>query len=319
VAFDGALALRDAGRMDHALEPSPIGSRAATTRQGSAAGAGAAAWRLSLLVAALMSIQSAASVLVPAVYRDTGWITAAWFGNDLVTLVVAVPLLLWALYAVRRGSLRAELIWYAMLGYAVYNYAYYLFGAALNAFFPVYAALFFLPAFALILALGRADVSALASSFAASTPRSWVAAYMLFTGVGLAIAWIGQWAAYLLAGTVPNIGVDAFQLVAAMDLTFMVPWFVVGAVLLLRGAAWGYVVAPIIIVKGAAYTLVLATTSTVAGLRGVEGSFEQVPIWAAWTLLGFLAAWGLFANVRTAPPHRAGRKHLAADLPIDPA
>jgi hypothetical protein len=271
---------------------------AAATDAGREVAAPATAWRLSLGIAALMAIQSAVGVLVPSVYRDTGWVTAAWFGNDLVTLVVAVPLLLGALYAARRGSLLGELLWYAMLGYAVYNYAYYLFGASLNAFFPVYVALFFLPAFALILALGSVNAASIAARFAASTPRRWIAGYMLFTGVGLTFAWIGQWAAYLLTGAVPNIGVDGFQLVAAMDLTFMVPWFVIGAVLLLRRAPWGYLVAPIIIIKGATYTLVLATTSTVAGLRGVEGTLEQVPIWVAWTLIGALAGWGLFANVR---------------------
>jgi hypothetical protein len=273
-------------------------SSAAAARAGSDAGTRATAWRLSLVIVTLMAIQSAVGVLDPAVYRDTGWVTAAWFGNDLVTLVVAAPLLLWALFAFRRGSLRAELIWYAMLGYAVYNYAYYLFGAALNAFFPVYAALFVLPVLALILALGRVDADAIARRFAPSTPRRSIAGYMLFTGIGLTFAWTAQWAAYVLAGKIPSIGVEPFQLVAAMDLTFMVPWFVVGAVLLLRRSTWGFLVAPIIILKGATYTLVLTTTSTVAGIRGVEGSFEQVPIWAAWTLLGLLAAWGLLGNLR---------------------
>jgi hypothetical protein len=57
-------------------------------------------------------------------------------------------------------------------------------------------------------------------------------------------------------------------------------------------------VAPIIIIKGATYTLVLTATSTVAGIRGVEGSFDQIPIWAGATLLGLLAAWGLLGNLR---------------------
>jgi crotonobetainyl-CoA:carnitine CoA-transferase CaiB-like acyl-CoA transferase len=81
-------------------------------------------------VAALMAVQSAAGVLVPSVDRDTGCVTAAWYGNDVVTALVAVPLLVGSLLAVRRGSLRGQLVWYAMLGCAVYNYAYYLFGAA---------------------------------------------------------------------------------------------------------------------------------------------------------------------------------------------
>jgi hypothetical protein len=204
------------------------------------------------------------------------------------------------LYATRGGSVRAELVWYAMLVYAVYNYAYYLFGAALNAFFPVYAALFALPVFALILALGRIDADAVASRFAPSTHRRWIAAYMLFTGIGLTFAWTAQWAAYVFAGTIPSIGVEPFQLVAAMDLTFMAPWFVVGALLLLRRSAWAFLVAPIIVMKGATYTLVLTTTSAVAALRGVEGSVAQIPIWAAWTALGALATWGLLGSLRTA-------------------
>jgi hypothetical protein len=258
----------------------------------------ALAWRISWIVAGLMAVQSGVGVIAPSVYRDTGWVTAAWYGNDLVTLLVAVPLLAWSLVATRRGSFRAELVWYAMLGYAVYNYAYYLFGAALNAFFPAYAALFTLPVIALILALGRIDADVVASRFAPSTPRRWIAAYMLFTGIGLAVAWTAQWAAYVWAGTVPSIGVEPFQLVAAMDLTFMVPWFIVGAILLLRGSAWGFLVAPIIIAKGATYTLVLTTASAVAALRGVEGTLEQIPVWAAWTLVGAAASWALLGSIR---------------------
>jgi hypothetical protein len=257
-----------------------------------------AAFRLSILVAGLMAFQSALGLLVPSLYRDTGWVTAAWYGNDLVTLIVAVPLLAWSLAATRRGSPRAELLWYSMLGYAVYNYAYYLFGAALNWFFPLYVALFSLPVIGLVLALGNLDARAVAGWFAPRPPVRWIGGYMLFIGVGLTIAWTAQWAMFLAAGTEPSIGVGAFQLVAAMDLSFMVPWFVLGAVLLLRHAPWGYVVAPIILVKGATYTLVLTATSTMAALRGVEGTVEQIPVWALWTAVGGIAAWALLRNVR---------------------
>lgn len=258
-------------------------------------------WSLSAIVAGLMAIQSAVGLLVPTIYRDAGWVTAAWYGNDLVTLLVAVPVLIWALRAVRRGSRRAELVWYAMLGYSVYNYAYYLFGARLNWFFPVYVILFILPIFALILAVGRLDARAVAAWFSERTPIRWIGGYMLFTGVGLVLAWTTQWASFMLTGTTPDIGEEAFRLIAAMDLTFMVPWLLVGAVLLMRRRPWGYVISSIIITKGATYTLVLTVTSTVAALRGVEGTLEQIPIWAAWTLAGALALWGLLANLRPLP------------------
>lgn len=256
-------------------------------------------WRLSILVAALMAIQSGVGVLVPSVYRDTGWVTAAWYGNDIVTLVVAVPLLAWSLLAARR-SLLAELVWYAMLAYGLYNYGYYLFGAKLNWFFPLYVVLFVSSMVALLLALGRLDAPAVADAFADKTPTKLIGGYMLFTGLGLTFAWIAQWANSMLTGSTPNIGEEAFKLVASMDLSFVVPWFIIGAVLLVRHRPWGYVIASIVTIKGATYTLVLTATSAVAALRGVEGSLEQIPIWGVWTLVGVLAFWGLVRNIRTA-------------------
>jgi hypothetical protein len=244
-----------------------------------------------------MALQAGVGLANPSLYRDEDWVMAAWFGNDLVTLLVAVPLLVWSLLRVKTGSRRAELVWYSMLGYSVYNYAYYLFGATLNWLFPLYVVLFTLPMVTLILALGRLDADAVAGDFRSDTPRRWVGGYMLFTGVGLTLAWLGQWAAFMATGTPPDIGQEAFRLIAAMDLSFMVPWFLLGSVLLIKRRPWGFVIAPIIVMKGATYTLVLTASSTVAALRGIEGTASQVPVWAAWTLLGGLALWGLLRSV----------------------
>ena len=219
------------------------------------------AWGLSVGVAALMLLQSAAGVVFPELYRDIGWVTAAWYGNDLVTALVAVPLMVWSLMAVQRGSRRAELVWYSMLGYCVYNYAYYLFGAQLNWFFPIYVVLFAMPVFVLILTLARINAVQIASEFSQKTPVKWISCYMLFTGIGLAIAWTAQWLSFMITGAVPDVGEEGLKLIASLDLSFMVPWFVLGAVLLMRRKPWGYIVATIVTLKGATYTLVLTVTS----------------------------------------------------------
>lgn len=51
-----------------------------------------------------------------------------------------------------------------------------------------------------------------------------------------------------------------------------------------------------------AYTLVLTATSIVAASRDIAGTAEQIPIWAAWTVLGTLAAAGLVSHVRAERP-----------------
>jgi hypothetical protein len=246
-----------------------------------------------------MTVASLAGLLWEGLYRDAEWAKAAWFGNDLVTLFVAVPLLVTALLLARRGSRRGELLWYAMLGYAVYNYAFYLFGARMNELFLLYAALFVLPVTALALALCRLDADAVAADFSPRTPVRWVSVYMIFTGAGLAVAWTAQWAAWVFQGVEPAIGEEAFALIAALDLTFMVPYFLLGAMLLWRRHPWGYVLASIMNVKGATYTLVLMVGSAVGATRGIEGSAEQIPVWGVWTLLGLAATLALLAGVRS--------------------
>lgn len=48
---------------------------------------------LAAALAVLMVVQSSLGLLFQRQYRDVEWIKATWFGNDWVTLVVAVPLL----------------------------------------------------------------------------------------------------------------------------------------------------------------------------------------------------------------------------------
>lgn len=253
--------------------------------------------RLSWMLAALMGVQAGVGLAFPAIYRDAAWIRAAWFGCDVVTLVAGVPLIIGGLLAMRGGSVRGELCWLAGLGYGIYDYAYFALGARIGLFFPLFVGLFVGCTWTLVLALASADVSSMAARFGPRTPARTVAGYMVFTGIGLAIAWLAQWAGYVFAGVVPSIGEEAFRLVAAMDLGLMVPPFLIGAALLWRRSAWGYVIAVITITQGAAYTAGLTIGSVVGGLDGVAGAMEQAPVWGAWTLVGAAAAIALLARV----------------------
>jgi len=252
---------------------------------------------LSWAIVAGMALQAVTGIAAPSVYRDAAWIKAAWFGNDIVTLLVGMPMLAGGLLLARRGSVRGELLWFAGLGYGTYNYAYYMYGAHIGLLFPAFVALFVACVWALALSVSAADVPALAARFGPKTPVRLVAGYAALTGVGLMVAWLAQWGAYVFAGTVPSIGEAPFRLVAAMDLSYMVPPMLVGAVLLWRRRAWGYLISTIAITQGSAYTAVLTVASVVGGLRGIEGSMAQVPIWGAWTLVGAAAAAALLLNV----------------------
>ena len=105
---------------------------------------------LSFALALLAALAAATGLLAPSVYRDVpSWVAQAR-GQDLVTLVVVVPLMLAAQVGARRGSTRAFLVWLGCVGYIAYSYAIYAFSAHFNSLFLVYVATFGIATYTLV-------------------------------------------------------------------------------------------------------------------------------------------------------------------------
>ena len=260
-----------------------------------------AAHVLSAIMALLMIVASCGGLLIDDLYRDNAFATSAWRGTDLATLVVAIPMLLVALAASLRGSLRGQLVWLGMLDYTLYNYAYYLFGTAFNRFFLLYVALFTLPILALIFGLAKSDVQRIGEAFRARTPVKWIASYMLFVAVGIGGLWIAQSLSFVITGQVPQFIIKVAHptsVVFALDLSLVVPFLVLGAIWLWQRRPWGYVLAATLNVKGAVYMLALAAVSVWAARSGFPEFSAELPLWGLLSL-GFLAAsCALLGNVR---------------------
>jgi hypothetical protein len=257
-----------------------------------------AARKLTLVLAAVMAVQAASGLLFPNQYRDPDWIEAAWYGNDWITLVLAAPLLIVGVVGAERGSRRGELIWLGLLAYAAYNYAFYLFGAALNAFFLLYVCSSVLAVTALIVALSRLDVAGLAAGFGSRVPARIIGGSLTLIGLTLGAVWIVMWAAYVYAGRATPVEPEAFKVVAALDLALMVPALTVGGVLLWRRIAWGYVIATIASVQGALYLLVLSVSSVVGIRRGLVAAPGELPIWGTLLVVTAALAGMLLGSVR---------------------
>lgn len=258
---------------------------------------------------ALIPLQAALGLLFPGAYRDPEWIRATWFGNDWVSLLVAFPLLAASFVSAGRASARGVLVWLGTLAYAVYNYAFYLFGAALNVFFPLYVALVLTTGTALVLGLARLDAVAITRCFA-PTPARAAGAGLTFIGCGLAVAWLGMWAAYAFAGRPTPVTPEAFKLVAALDLTVIAPLLISGGVLLHLRRPWGYVLAPIAALQGALYLVVLTVNSAVAVHRGLAEAPGEAPIWGGLAFVTGAIAVSLLTSVRGDAANGGGRLRL---------
>jgi hypothetical protein len=260
-----------------------------------------AAYSLSTVIAVLTIAASAGGLFIDDLYRDNPFATAAWRGTDLVTLVVAAPLLVGSLILARRGSVRAQLIWLGMLDYMLYNYAYYLFGTAFNGFFLIYVALLTLSMLALIFALARVDVQAVTRFFRARTPVRWIAGYLVFVAAGIGGLWIAQSLSFVVTGEVPEFITKVAHptsIVFALDLSLVVPFLILGAVWLGGRRGGGYVLAAIMSVKGTVYMLALAAVSVAAERAGFPEATAELPLWGLLSAGFLVAAVVLLGNVR---------------------
>jgi len=102
-----------------------------------------------------------------------------------------------------------------------------------------------------------------------------------------------MWGAYVFAGKPAPVAPEAFKIVAALDLLWLVPSLAAGGGLLWNRRPWGFVIATAASVQGAIYLLVLSVNSTIAIRRGLVASPGELPIWVPLTVCTTIAARAL--------------------------
>jgi hypothetical protein len=267
----------------------------------SVGGARVALW-LAAVAAGLMATQAATGTAFPGLYRDVGFALDAWRVNDPVTLLVATPVAVAALALARRGSVRAFLVLLGAMQYALYNYAFYLFGAALNAHFLLYVAAFVASGLALIAGLLAVDAGATARALTPRLPARPLAGYLAFWGAALGLAWVAQALAFAVTGVEPELGAEPFRLIAALDLSLVVVPVALAAAWLWQRRAWGVILAVVLHVKGAIYALLLAIGSALGGPVTQGGGDGLVGLWAVFVVGSVVSLAVLLGHLRAVEP-----------------
>jgi hypothetical protein len=231
-------------------------------------------------------------------YWDTVSSVAQMQANDLVTLVLGLPLLVTSFWLTLRGSLRGRLLLAGTLGFVLYTYITMVFGAQYNALFLVYVALFSLSLFAFVLVMMTFDLGSLPAHFSEKLPRGWIAGLLFFAAAFLSLAWLGRVAATFVPGVAPALENTTSMFIQAMDLGIIVPVCLLGGILLLRRKPWGYLLASVGLTK----FLTLGVAVSLMGLNmarvGVPVSPVELFIFPAMTLAGVVMFGLLLRNIR---------------------
>ncbi|MCX7596410.1 MAG: hypothetical protein N2235_22170, partial [Fischerella sp.] len=174
---------------------------------------------------------------------------------------------------------------------------------AYNRFFLIYVALFTLSIFALIFGLTALDVKAIGGKFRATASVKWVSAYMFLLAIFLGGHWIVQSLNFILTGQLPPVMVRvnaSTNTIAALDLSLVVPEFILGSIWLWQQNSWGYMLGAIANVKGAVYMLALTASSLSVAQTGAPASRELVSLWLFLCVASQIASLFLLRNFNPA-------------------
>jgi hypothetical protein len=232
---------------------------------------------------------------------DTVFKNGANRGGDVTTLVLAAPVLLLALLRYRRGSIRGAIVLLAALTHFLYVYATLALGAAYNALFLVYVAIFGCSFYAwLLLIFALLPVT---SRFAPTLPARGIGVFLFVCGLLTSFLWLEPLLSALARGGVPALlGPNTTMITEALDLALVVPACYVAGVLLLRRDRRGLIFAlPVL-------ALLFFIGPTIAAMTvfqladGIAFTLPEIvgPI-GGFLVLGVINLWVVVLLLRAAP------------------
>jgi hypothetical protein len=192
----------------------------------------------SILVAILMTIASIAGLVSRGTIYPTEELVQSFVPNDVVNLLIGLPILLGSMHLAWRGKLIGLLCWTGALFFIFYNYTAYVFAMPLNWAFPMHLILMMLSAYTLVALVAHIDGKAVQQRLDGSVPERLAGGILAGLGILFLLRVIGVLVGALTSGT-PLAETELAVNIADFLTT---PAWVIGGILLWKRKAFGYVI-----------------------------------------------------------------------------
>jgi hypothetical protein len=195
------------------------------------------AYVLSLVIALLMIAAAVAGLLYRSVIYPTDELLQSFMPNDVVNLLIGVPILLGSMWLAQRSQLIGLLIWPGALLYVLYNYLAYVFGMPFNMVFLLYLTLVTLSAYTIIGLVASIDGTAVQGQLTGVVPERAAGGVLAGLGVLFSLRVISV----MVGALVNQTQIATTELPVLISDFIISPALIIGGVLLWRREALGYV------------------------------------------------------------------------------
>ena len=236
-------------------------------------------------------------MVTEGIYRfNSQRLVAEGIGWDLVTLFLAVPVTVAALFGLARGTLRGRLLAAGMFAYFFYQYLMYATTWAFGPLFLLFVAIYGASLGCIAWIVSTISLASLPTRFSGRFPARGIGIF----SVVIAVVLVGMWLTRIvpaMQGEIDGVLLGQTTLVVqALDLGIVVPMAFFAGVLAWRRRPVGYLLAALFVVKGVA--MAAAITAMVVSAWIVEGVLQIPPLvlFAMATLVSLWLALRIYAS-----------------------
>jgi hypothetical protein len=208
---------------------------------------------------------------------DTWLVGAGNRGQDLVMLLVEVPVLLLVLRRWPSGGPLVPAVLAGVLAFHAYFWVSMTFAVAQNRLFPVYVACLALTTALLVLVVLAVDADRVQQVLPPRPGRPALVTYLVAVALALIAAWLPSLLGTALTGQVAEaVGPYTSAATEAIDLALVVPLVVAAAVLVVRRRPWGGVLTLVVLALNACIGVLLMGQGAAQLLDGVPLTVAEI-------------------------------------------
>jgi hypothetical protein len=191
----------------------------------------------SFVIAILMTIASIAGLQYRTVIYPTDELVKSFVPNDVVNLLIGLPILLGSMWLAWRGKWIGLLCWPGALFFVAYNYLAYVFAMPLNWAFILHLILAAMSVYALIGLAANIDGNLVQQKLSGAVPEKFAGGVLAGLGSLFLLRVIGVLIGALSSGD----SLPKTELAVNISDFLTIPAWVIGGILLWRRQAFGYV------------------------------------------------------------------------------
>jgi len=192
---------------------------------------------LSFIIASLMAIASIAGVLFRSRIYPTDELLSTFISNDVVNLLIGLPIILGSMLLAMRGKLIGLLFWPGALFFVLYNYFIYVLAMSFNLAFLLHLTLITLSVYTLIILIASIDGKPIQQRLAGNVHERIVGGIL----VGMGLLFFLQVVGVMINSLANQIPITVTELALHVSDFLISPALVIGGMLLWRHKEFGYV------------------------------------------------------------------------------